>query len=49
MMSEYNSEPYSPKNLSQIIYQQLRVCGFVVGSLYNKVRDMWFVFTRLPA
>ncbi|EPS94416.1 hypothetical protein FOMPIDRAFT_1134389 [Fomitopsis schrenkii] len=47
MMSEYNSEPYSPKNLSQIIYQQLRVCGFVVGSLYNKYRERFY--QEMPA
>lgn len=39
MISGYNAEPYAVKNLMQIVSKELRVSGFIVGSLYHKVRS----------
>ena len=38
MISEYNAEPHAVNNAMQIIWKELRVSGFIVGSLYDKVR-----------
>ena len=38
MISGYNAEPYAVKNLMHIVSKELRVSGFIVGSLYHKVR-----------
>ena len=38
MISEYNAEPHAVKNLMQVVWKELRVYGFIVGSLYPKVR-----------
>ena len=46
MISEYNAEPHAVKNAMQIIWKELRVSGFIVGSLYDKVR---FYYPRRPS
>ncbi|EPS92449.1 hypothetical protein FOMPIDRAFT_1056866 [Fomitopsis schrenkii] len=38
MISGYNSEPYAVKTLGHVVTKELRLSGFIVGSLYHKVR-----------
>ncbi|KZT65252.1 alcohol dehydrogenase [Daedalea quercina L-15889] len=42
MISGYNAEPYAPKNLMLIVGKQIRINGFIVGSLYPKYRDQFY-------
>ncbi|KAH9914710.1 alcohol dehydrogenase [Fomitopsis serialis] len=47
MISAYNAEGYAPKNLTLIVGKEIRLSGFIVGSLYHKYRDQFY--KEIPA
>ena len=48
MIADYTAaQPYHVKNLMQIVARQLKISGFIVGSLYHKYEDAFYA--EMPA